>query len=236
VAASAAVARVCHARVVNEVSLLLVEDDRQLSAMLTELLSSEGYQVSAATDGHTALHWGLTRPFDILVVDRGLPAIEGIDLIGRLRSRGISAPALVLTARGTLEDRIEGLDAGADDYLVKPFEVEELLARLRALLRRHSDGAEVVRMGRAVLDVATRRVVFSDGSAEVELSGREADLLNLLAHRPRQVFTRDELLHKVFDDAEQPGAVDTYVHYLRRKLGRDVIRTVHGVGYRMGSL
>jgi two-component system response regulator QseB len=217
-------------------SLLLVEDDRQLSAMLTELLAEEGYQVSAVYDGHSALHRGLTESFDVFVIDRGLPAVEGIDLLSRLRSRGIVAPTLVLTARGTLADRIEGLDAGADDYLVKPFEVDELLARLRSLLRRGTSDRRTLRVGGAVLDLTARRVV-RDGEADgVELSGREAALLHLLASRPRQVFERTELLSAVFDDLENPGAVDTYVHYLRRKLGRRVVRTVHGVGYRMGEL
>ena len=217
-------------------ALLLVEDDRRLSEMLTELLGEEGYEVTVAADGHTALHMGLTRDFDILVVDRMLPAIEGVDLVGRLRSRGIITPVLLLTARGTVDDRIEGLDAGADDYLTKPFEVTELLARLRALLRRHTETATMIRLNNGVLDLPNRCVIPDGSSVEIELSGRETRLLHMLAAHPRQVFTRDELLAEVFDDAENPGAVDTYVHYLRRKLGRRAIRTVHGVGYRMGSL
>jgi len=217
-------------------ALLLVEDDRRLSEMLTELLGEEGYKVTIAADGHTALHMGLTRDFDILVVDRMLPAIEGVDLVGRLRSRGIITPVLLLTARGTVDDRIEGLDAGADDYLTKPFEVTELLARLRALLRRHTETATMIRLNNGVLDLPNRCVIPDGSSVEIELSGRETRLLHMLAAHPRQVFTRDELLAEVFDDAENPGAVDTYVHYLRRKLGRRAIRTVHGVGYRMGSL
>ncbi len=121
--------------------LLLVEDDRDLSGLLAGLLDEEGYAVQVARDGQQGLHLGLSRSWDVLVVDRGLPAIEGVDLLARLRSRGVRAPVLMLTARGTVADRVEGLDAGANDYLVKPFDVEELLARLRALLRRPADQA-----------------------------------------------------------------------------------------------
>ncbi len=129
---------------------------------------------------------------------------------------------------------MEGLDAGAEDYLIKPFEVDELLARLRALQRRHPDRASTVSLGERQLDVAGRRVV--GGAAAVDLSGRECDLLHLLATRPARVFTREELLALVFPEADSAGVVDTYVHYLRRKLGRDTVRTVHGLGYRMGAV
>ncbi len=215
--------------------LLLVEDDPDLSDMLAELLAEEGYAVTVARDGQAGLHLGLVRSWDVLVVDRGLPAVEGVDLVRRLRGRGVVAPALVLTARGTVADRVEGLDAGAQDYLVKPFEVDELLARLRALLRRDHLGADA-----AELSVGSRRFIVGesrvvDGDAEVILSRREGLLLETLARRPRQVFTREELLDLAFDSAETAGAVDTYVYYLRRKLGKETVETVHGVGYRLGS-
>jgi DNA-binding response OmpR family regulator len=213
--------------------ILLVEDDRRLVAMLDELLTEEGYAVTVARDGHTALHNGLTRTFDALVVDRGLPAIEGVDLIGRLRSAGVVAPILILTARGTVTDRVDGLNAGADDYIVKPFDVDELLARLRALLRRKHEQREVMRIGKVVFDVPRRRVTVA--GKEIALSVTEAQLLQHLAAEPRRIFTREEILGAVFGDAESPGVVDTYVHYLRRKLGRRVIETVYGVGYRIGA-
>lgn len=198
------------------------------------VLVAEGYDVTTAADGQRGLHLGLTRTFDVMIVDRGLPGVEGLDLIGRLRGRGVLTPVLVLSARGSTQDRVDGLDAGAEDYLAKPFEVTELLARLRALLRRHRDRAPVLPLGSRSLDLATRTVSGADG-VEVELSEREAALLAVLAARPQQVFSRRELLERVFSDAESDSVVDTYVHYCRRKLGRGVIRTVRGLGYRLGS-
>jgi DNA-binding response OmpR family regulator len=123
-------------------TLLLVEDDRALAGLLSDLLADEGYAVTVARDGQQGLHLGLVRSWDLMILDRGLPAIEGVDLLARLRARGVHAPVLMLTARGTVADRVDGLDAGANDYLVKPFDVEELLARLRALLRRPLDQSE----------------------------------------------------------------------------------------------
>ena len=213
--------------------LLLVEDDRELSGLLASLLDEERYAVTVARDGQQGLHLGLSRSWDLMILDRGLPALEGVDLLARLRARGVRAPILMLTARGTVADRVEGLDTGANDYLVKPFDVEELLARLRALRRPSADLAEELPLGDRVLLVAADRVV-GPGVADVQLSGRESALLQTLARRPNRVFTRDELLGAVFEGADTPGAVDTYVHYLRRKLGREVVRTVHGLGYRMG--
>lgn len=214
--------------------MLVVEDDPQLASMLGELLHEEGYDVDLARDGQRGLHLGLARRHEILVVDRGLPAIEGVDLVRRLRLEGVATPVLILTARGTVRDRVEGLDAGAEDYLVKPFDVDELLARLRALGRRHTEDAASLWLGSRRLVLAERLVVGA-GVDDVELSPRECDLLQVLAARPRQVFTREELLRQVFSDADTTGSVDTYVHYLRRKLGRDVVRTVRGSGYRFGS-
>jgi DNA-binding response OmpR family regulator len=213
--------------------LLLVEDDRDLAGLLADLLHDEQYDVTVARNGQEGLHLGLSREWDLLVLDRGLPAIEGVELLGRLRGRGLRAPVLMLTARGTVADRVEGLDAGANDYLVKPFDVDELLARLRALLRSPVDRAEELALGERVLVVTDARVV-GRGQPDVQLSRRESELLRVLAQRPARVFTRDELLLLVFEGADTLGAVDTYVHYLRRKLGRDSVRTVHGLGYRMG--
>jgi two-component system response regulator QseB len=217
--------------------LLLVEDDPDLAAMLADLLSEEGYDVEVALDGQRGLHLGLSRTFDVLLLDRGLPAVEGLDLLTRLRRSGRSAPALVLSALGAPRDRVEGLDAGAEDYLGKPFDVEELLARLRALLRRRTEQveqAERVAVPGGWFVRETRGVLTHDGR-EVSLSDREAALLVMLAEAPRRVFSRSQLLDRVFESAEDEGVVDTYVHYLRRKLGRDAVVTVRGVGYRLGA-
>jgi two-component system response regulator QseB len=213
--------------------VLLVEDDPELAAMLGELLTSEGYVVDAAADGQRGLHLGLTREYDVLLLDRGLPAIEGLDLLTRLRGRGRTTPTLVLSALGNPGDRVAGLDAGAEDYLGKPFDIDELLARLRALLRRHQDTALRLAVPGGAVDAATRSVHLDDGT-EVALSEREAMLLTVLARHPRRVFARTELVDSVFEDAEEQGVVDTYVHYLRRKLGRRVVETVRGLGYRLG--
>lgn len=217
--------------------LLLVEDDAALAAMLAEVLADEGYAVDVARDGQRGLHLGLTREYDLLVLDRGLPAIEGLDLLVRLRGRGVSAPALVLSALANPSDRVAGLDAGAEDYLSKPFDLDELAARLRALRRRGASVAPagaVLRFGGYALDPATRRATGPEGRA-VDLSEREGALLEVLARRPRQVFGRSELLERVFPGAEDEGVVDTYVYYLRRKLGRGVVATVRGLGYRAGE-
>lgn len=216
-------------------ALLLVEDDRALSAMLAELFVQQGYRVDTALDGQQGLHRALTGEYDAMIVDRGLPVMDGSDLIAVLRSRGVPTPALLLTARGSVVDRVDGLDAGAQDYLVKPFEIPELLARVRALLRRTQGTGATVRAAGLQLDRVRRRVSGTTPTGtEVELSEREASLLAVLMSAPRRVFSRGQLLELVFDGAESPGAVDSYVHYLRRKLGKQVIRTVHRSGYRFG--
>jgi DNA-binding response OmpR family regulator len=215
-------------------SLLLVEDDLDLATLLGRALAAEGYDVTPAADGQRGLHLALTRAYDVMVVDRGLPAIEGLALVSRLRAQGVGTPILVLSARGTTKDRVDGLDAGAEDYLAKPFELAELLARLRALLRRHHDHAEVLALPGGVLHI-DERIVRRTRGADVGLSEREAALLTVLATRPQQVFSRQDLLAVVFDEAESENVVDTYVHYCRRKLGRTVISTVRGLGYRLGK-
>lgn len=216
-------------------ALLIVEDDRSLSGMLVDLFTGEGYRVDAAFDAQQGMHRALTGDYDALIVDRGLPVMDGTDLVAVLRSRGVSTPALMLTARGAVEDRVEGLDAGAQDYLVKPFEVAELLARVRALVRRADDAATVLKAGGLRLDLVTRRATGATPTgAEVELSDREAALLATLMRAPGRVFSRTQLLGRAFEGVESDGTVDLYVHYLRRKLGKQVVRTVHGSGYRFG--
>lgn len=216
--------------------VLIVEDDRDLRSMLAEIFEDEGYAVTTAADGQRGLHEALTQPFDALVLDRGLPAIEGLDLLARLRRSGVDTPVLILSALGNAADRIEGLDSGAEDYLSKPFDIGELLARVRALLRRHRDSARTLPLPhQCQLYVETHEAVTAEGE-RVSLSERECALLETLAREPGRVFERHALLQSIFPEAVEIGVVDTYVHYLRRKLSRGVIATVRGIGYRLGDL
>ncbi|MCO6005191.1 response regulator transcription factor [Actinoallomurus purpureus] len=222
-------------RAASRCRLLLVEDDDELREMLVRLFAEEGYSVDVARDGQRGLHLGLSRAYDAMIIDRGLPAIDGLDLLIRLRRRAVATPVLVLTALGAVADRVAGLDAGAEDYLVKPFEIDELLARVRALHRRNRDSAQVLPLGAGRFDLTTRMVTLPDGG-QVTLSGREYELLRVLTTSPGQVHTRAALREHVFDAAQAESIVDTYVYYLRNKLGRKVVRTVRGVGYRAGEL
>ncbi|HEX4703890.1 MAG TPA: response regulator transcription factor [Pseudonocardiaceae bacterium] len=223
--------------------VLLIEDDPELVTLLSDLLGEEGYEVDAALDGRRGLHLGLTREYDVAVLDRGLPAIDGLDLLTKLRGQGITTPILVLSALGNPEDRVAGLDAGAEDYLAKPFDIDELLARLRALRRRHLDTARSLRIGHRRLDLESRLVTSDPGpngdhrdqAPALRLSERECALLVTLATRPAHVFSRRELLMIAFENAESETVVDTYVHYLRRKLGPGVVATVHRRGYQLGQ-
>ena len=214
--------------------VLVVEDDSELGELLLRAFTGAGYTADLARDGQAGLHRALTRRYDVLIIDRGLPAIEGLDLLARLRRSGVPAPVLILTALGTVADRIAGLDGGAEDYLVKPFDLDELLARVRVLLRRPAAPAgHVLPVGDAEFDLITRTVTGEDGLT-VTLSGRESDLLRLLAANPTRVFSRHEIVAAVFPESTTETLADTYVHYLRRKLGPGVIATVRGTGYQLG--
>ncbi|OLR92726.1 response regulator transcription factor [Actinokineospora bangkokensis] len=215
--------------------MLLVEDDGELVELLTAALGDEGYAVDVATDGQRGLHLGLTRRYDVVVIDRVLPALDGVQLLIRLRAKAVRTQALLLTALGTVRDRVDGLDAGADDYLVKPFDLDELSARLRALCRRALEARAALRIGSAELDVHHREVRLPGGE-RVALSAREFELLRELATDPEAVHSREALRREVFRDTSSASVVDTYVHYLRAKLGRTAVRTVRGFGYRLGAL
>ncbi|SDY70002.1 two-component system, OmpR family, response regulator QseB [Amycolatopsis xylanica] len=215
--------------------LLLVEDDRELATILAGMFAGEGFSIDLAHDGQRGLHLGLTGRYNVMVIDRRLPGADGLRLVSSLRRKAVTTRILVLSALGEVRDRIAGLEAGADDYLVKPFEMDELLARIRALCRRHLDGAECLPLGTAELDLRRREVVLPRGK-RVPLSGREFELLRTLAQRPATIHARDALRTKVFADTTGESVVDTYVYYLRRKLGRGVVRTVHGLGYQIGAL
>jgi DNA-binding response OmpR family regulator len=222
--------------------LLVVEDDPRLSRLLKRLLEDDRHVVELATDGRTGLEIAEDGPgIECVILDVGLPDISGLDVARQLRRGGSDVPILMLTARDTVGDRVTGLDAGADDYLVKPFAFEELSARLRALGRRGAPPGRrttpILRAGPIALDEAARRVTV-DG-ATVDLSPREFSLLECLLRHAGQTLTRDQLLDQAwpFGVAVTPNAVDAYIHYLRDKLGAAGrhIQTVRGVGYRLAD-
>jgi len=214
-------------------SLLLVEDDIVLGPLIAELLDPD-YRVRLAADGGDGLHLALTGTWDVMVIDRGLPVMDGIALIAALRSKGIATPILILTALGDASEKVRGLDAGANDYVTKPFDAGELAARLRALTRSFAPAPAPLTIGDWELDQAQRSVRSVYGHA-VSLTAKEGQLLAALAAEPERIFTRDELLAAYFHPSDQPGVIDTYVHHLRRKIAKAVIRTVHGVGYQIGD-
>jgi DNA-binding response OmpR family regulator len=222
--------------------LLVVEDDPRLSRLLKRLLEDDRHVVELATDGETGLEIAEEAPgIECVILDIGLPDITGLEVARRLRTQGSEVPILMLTARDTVGDRVNGLDAGADDYLVKPFAFEELSARLRALARRSAPNGRRTKptlvAGPIVLDETARRVTV-DG-AVVDLSPREFSLLECLLRHVGQTLSRDQLLDQAwpFGVAVTPNAVDAYIHYLRDKLGSagSCIQTIRGVGYRLAD-
>jgi two-component system response regulator MprA len=212
-------------------NVLVVEDDAPVRRMLERTLAAEGYAVAAVADGGSALARTEAAAPDAIVLDVAMPGIDGLAVARRLRSKGVATPILMLTARDGVHDRVAGLDAGADDYLVKPFAPAELAARIRALLRRNRP-ADVRTYADLVFDPGTRTV--ERGGRSVQLTAREADMLALLLRRPGHVVTRRAALAAVWDDgrAASDNVVDRYVAYLRRKLGDPpLIHTVRGTGY-----
>ena len=214
--------------------LLLIEDDPKLGPVMRDVLD-EVYDVTLRSDGETGFRDAVAGSFDVMIVDRRLPGADGLNIIEALRTKGISTPMLVLTALGTLHDKVRGLDAGANDYLVKPFEFDELFARLRAIRRVYSGEGPYVRIG-AWEFYPESRAIYSPYDGRSILTVRENSLLQLLATNPSRTFSREQILREVFDPSDQPGTVDTYVHYVRRKTDVDIITTVRGKGYRLGSL
>jgi DNA-binding response OmpR family regulator len=220
--------------------ILLVEDARPLARSIAEGLSEEGFSVDVSHDGEEGLHLASELPYDAIVLDRMLPALDGLTVLQRLRALGKRTPVLLLTALGELHDRVAGLDGGADDYLVKPFPFEELLARLRALLRRSRGQARnVVELGRLTLDLAAR-IAAIDGRP-LDLSAKEFSLLELLALEPGTTFSRSAIAQRIYDEEHDPDSnvIDVFVGRVRRKLdarglaGAEVIRTMRGAGYRL---
>jgi two-component system, OmpR family, response regulator MprA len=213
--------------------VLVVDDDPPLRRMLERTLVAEGYEVSVAADGGAALAEAEKAAPDVIVLDVAMPGVDGLAVARRLRDKGDPTPILMLTARDEVPDRVAGLEAGADDYLVKPFAVEELVARLRALTRRTSDvstGGAVRSYGDLTLDVAGRRAIR--GGRPIELTAREVDLLELLLREPGRVLTRERAIDEIWDSGAEANVVDRYVTRLRRKLGSPpLIRTVRGAGF-----
>ena len=212
--------------------LLLVEDDPMVGESIRDGLGQEGYTVDWVRDGKGAETALGAEPYAAVLLDLGLPRMDGLDVLRAARAQRNDVPILVITARDAVADRIKGLDAGADDYLVKPFDLDELAARVRALVRRAEGRAEpVVRHGPIALDPATRAVTLR--GRPVELSGREFALLQALLARPGAVLSRAQLEERLYGWDEEVGsnAVEVHIHNLRRKLGADTIRNVRGVGY-----
>jgi len=210
--------------------VLVVDDDAPVRRMLERTLSAEGHAVTTAADGGAALAAIERTVPDLVILDVAMPGLDGLAVTQRLRGKGVTAPILLLTARDAVVDRVAGLDAGADDYLTKPFAVEELIARVRALTRRRTPATAPLAVGELTLDPDTRTV--RRGGREIELTGREAELLELLMRNPRTVVTREMALAQVWAEPVSENVVDRYVGYLRRKLGEPaLIHTVRGVGF-----
>ena len=216
-------------------AILVVDDDAPIRRMLVRTLAAEGFEARTAPDGGAALAAIEESAPDVLVLDVAMPGLDGLDVARRVRSKGLAFPILLLTARDAVAERVAGLDAGADDYLVKPFAPEELLARIRALLRRGREPTDVLAFGDLVLDVSSRSA--RRGTRELTLSGRETALLELLLRNSRQVVSRELALERVWGSvgAASPNVVDRYVYYLRRKLGEPpLIEAVRGTGFILG--
>ncbi len=216
--------------------ILVVDDDPRITDLLRRVLAYEGYSVAVAASGNEALHRTLERPPDLIVLDILLPELDGLEVAERLRAAGDNVPILMLTARDAVADRVKGLEVGADDYLVKPFAPEELVARVKALLRRSQEERhEVLRYADVELDTGTR--LAHRGAREIELSPTEYELLLLFLRRPRQVLTREIILDRVWglDFEGSSNILEVYVGYLRAKLEAEgeprLIHTIRGVGY-----
>jgi two-component system response regulator MprA len=216
-------------RVAERERVLVVDDDPPLRRMLERTLAAEGFEVTVAADGGGALAAAERYAPDVIVLDVAIPAPDGLAVARRMRAKGLPTPILMLTARDAVVDRVAGLEAGADDYLIKPFAVAELVARLRALTRRR-DSQSVLSYADLVLDLEARRATRAGRS--IELTGREVGLLELLLREPGRVVTRERALAEIWDDAAVDNVVDRYVTRLRRKLGDPpLIRTVRGTGF-----
>lgn len=216
--------------------VLVVEDEAALAAQVTAAVSAAGYVVDHAPDGARADYLVTTEHYDAIVLDLGLPVVDGMTLLGRWRSTGVMTPILVLTARGSWHEKVQGIDGGADDYVSKPFEIEEVLARLRALMRRAAgQGARELRCGEVTLDPRSARVTVA--GAAVKLTSHEFRVLAYLMHQRDRVVSQTELTEHIYaqDFDRDSNTVEVFIARLRRKLGAATIETVRGLGYRMGA-
>jgi len=214
--------------------ILIAEDEERIASFVERGLRSNGFVTTVVGDGETAYQEGATGNYDLMVLDIGLPRVDGFTVLRRLREARVAMPVVILTARDSVRDKVAGLEGGADDYLAKPFAFEELLARVR--LRLRSEGtpdANILQVGELSLDLRTRRA-FVDG-ASIDLTAREFLLAEVFCRHPDQVLSREQLLSQVWGFDFDPGSnvVDVYIRYLRRKLGADRIQTVRGMGYRL---
>ena len=216
--------------------ILVVEDDRDLNAQLVQALRDAGYVVDAASDGEEGHFMGDSEPYDAVILDIGLPQMDGLSVLEQWRRDGRTMPVLLLTARDRWSDKVQGIDAGADDYVAKPFHVEEVLARVRALVRRAAGHASnTLVSGPLRLDLKASRVTV-DGTP-VKLTSHEYKVLEYLMHHPGKVISRTELTEHLYDQDfdRDSNTIEVFVGRLRKKLGIDLIETVRGMGYRIGS-
>jgi two-component system OmpR family response regulator len=212
--------------------VLLIEDDRMIGTAMQQALKDAAYAVDWVTDGETAIHAAENESYELALLDLGLPKADGRVVLRRLRMLGQRLPVIIVTARDGVDDRIDGLDLGADDYLVKPFEIRELLARMRAVLRREGSGSPtLLSNGKLSLDPATREASFLDQTAL--LTAREFALLQALLARPGTVLSRSELERQIYgwNEEVESNAIEFLIHTIRKKLGATVIRNVRGVGW-----
>lgn len=215
---------------------LVVEDDPLLGQGIVDALSYHNYLTEWAKNGTEALNFATASDFDIIILDLGLPDIDGLKVLNLLRQKRVTTPILILTARGSTSEKVIGLDYGADDYMVKPFDLPELMARLRALQRRESQQkSSTMKHGAIAINPANYSVY--KGEDPVSLSRHEFQLLHHLMSRPEQVFSRDMLVDKIYtwDQDVCSNTVEVYIHHLRKKLGKNVIKTVRGIGYQLGE-
>jgi DNA-binding response OmpR family regulator len=213
--------------------ILIAEDDKYIASFLKKGLRAEGFTATVAGDGHAAVDAARDDDFDLMILDLGLPGRDGLDVLDAIRRRGERLPVIILTARDGVPHRVTGLERGADDYMTKPFSIEELLARIRVQLRARDERVESLTAGDLVLDPRTRRVKVSGESHE--LTAREFALAETLMRHPDQVLSREQLLSHVWGYDFDPGSnvVEVYIRYLRKKVGEHRIETVRGMGYRL---